>query len=521
MAKNKTKNSNEKAVIWGRVSTVYQELESQVNEMIGYAINDGYSRDNLVIIKSKGASAIKQNELYKQEVEELLTTLDSDPNIKCVYVWEVSRLARVELPFYQMKEYFVTHKVNLIVKTPEIHLLKEDGTVDLSQELILNVMVTLAKQEMEIKEKRFARGKARNKAEGKYNGGRIKLGYKLDETKHFVINPDTVGLVRRIFTAYVNSEKSVDGIYRELVDLGIYHPKPHVTKGNKQMNAILKDRAYIGENGYPQIITHELFEQAQAKLATHPKRHKPSEIYYCHSILKDSNTGYTFVANKHSVCYSMNIGPKRFHISINACDVLCWYTASYLYNYMLNHDRKTNTTEYVQRIEDNRLKITTKNAQIEEFKKQIDRAIEMNIVQPVHFSTEKMNAVIERVEKNIAKVQKEITDLLTDNARMEEFLRGENKFVNFNDNDLTDELKKEIIDKVIEKIIVTRTGEQTYKIQVINKIGYIDNSYWTYQSISHGPILHFIDAKGVRLDFTDYVRQHRRFTRKRYDRKRK
>lgn len=521
MAKNKTKNSNEKAVIWGRVSTVYQELESQVNEMIGYAINDGYSRDNLVIIKSKGASAIKQNELYKQEVEELLTTLDSDTNIKSVYVWEVSRLARVELPFYRMKEYFVTHKVNLIVKTPEIHLLKEDGTVDLSQELILNVMVTLAKQEMEIKQKRFARGKARNKAEGKYNGGRIKLGYKLDATKHFVVNPDTVDLVRRIFAAYVNCEKSVDGIYRELVDLGIYHPKPNVTKGNKQMNAILKDRAYIGENGYPQIITHELFEQAQAKLATHPKRHKTSEIYYCHSILKDADTGYTFIADRGSTSYCMNIGPKRYYLSINVCDVLCWFTASYLYNIMLSTDRENNTTEYAQRIEDNKKKITVKNEQIEEFKKQIDRAIEMNITRPVHFSTEKMNAVIERVEKNIEKTQKEITDLLTDNARMTEFLNGETKYVNFAEKDLTDEMKKEIIGKVIEKIIVTPIGEREYKIQAINKTGYIDNSYWLYESNNHGPILRFVDARGAKADFTDYVKKNRRFTRKRYDRKKK
>ena len=516
-----TKKINEKAIIWGRVSTVYQEVETQVNEMIGYAIRDGYSRDNLVIIKSKGASAIKQNELYRQEVEELLTTLDNDTSIKCVYVWEVSRLARVELPFYRMKDYFVTHKINLIVKTPEIHLLKDDGTVDLTQELILNVMVTLAKQEMEIKQKRFARGKARNKAEGKYNGGRVKLGYKLDATKHFVENPETVDLVRRIFTAYVNSEKSVDGIYRELVDLGIYHPKPNVTKGNKQMMAILNDRAYIGENCYPQIISNDLFEQVQAKLATHPKRHKTSEIYYCHSILKDGETGYTFIADRGSTSYCMNIGPKRYSLSINSCDMLCWFTASFIYNSMLSTNRKTNTTEYTQRIEENKTKISIKQNHIEELNQQIDRAIEMNIKQPVHFSTEKMNAVIARVEKDIAKTQKEITDLETDNARMEEFLRSENKYINFHSEQMTDEMKKEIIDKVIEKIIVTTIGDHKYKLQVINKTGYIDNSYWLYESKNHGPILLFVDARGAKMDFTDYVKQNRRFTRKRYERKRK
>ena len=507
------------AIIWGRVSTTRQELEAQVNELIGYAVNDGYNRDKLVIIKSAGASARKQNDLYKQEVEELLSTLDSDSTINCVYVWEVSRLARAELPFYKMKDYFITHKVQLIVKTPEIHLLKKDGTVDLGQEVILNLLVTLAKQEMEIKEKRFARGKARNKAEGKYNGGRIKLGYMLDATKHFIINPETVDLVRRIFTAYVNNEKSVDGIYRELVDLGIYHPKPNVTKGNKQMNAILKDRAYIGEGFYPRIISDEVFEAAQAKMATHPKRHKSSEIFFCASIMKDAETGYTFIADKSSVAYGMHLTRPKYYLSINACDMLCWFHASFLYNGMLSTDRKTNTVEYQQKVEENKTKVSVKLRQIEELKKQIDRAIEMNISQPIHFSTEKMNAKIASVEKEIGKLKQEIVDLETDNARMNEFLNGETKYVNFAEKDLTDEMKKEIIDKVIEKILVHKTDDGKYRLQVINKVGYVDNSYWIYESSTHAPKLFLVDARGAKLVFTDYVKENRRFVRKRYDRK--
>ena len=519
MAKNiQTKG---KAIIWGRVSTVYQELETQVNEMIEHAVDDGYLRENLIIIKGKGASARKQNDLYLQEVEELLNTLKSDQSVNCVYVWEVSRLARAELPFFKMKDYIVNHKIQLIVKTPSIRLFDDDGTLNLGQEVILNLLVTLAKQEMEIKQKRFARGKARNKAEGKYNGGRIKLGYKLDETKHFVENTETSPLVRRIFTAYVNSEKSVDGIYRELVDLGIYHPKPYVSKGNPLMLRILKDRAYIGEGLYPRIISDELYEAAQVKMASYPKRHKPSEIFFCSSILKDAESGYTLIACKSSAAYGMNIVRPRYYLSINACDMLCWFHASFLYNSMLSTDRKTNTVEYTQRIKENRAKISVKEQQIEEFNKQIDRAMELNIIQPVHFSTEKMNAKIASVEKEIAKAKKEITDLETDIAKMEEFLRGEDKGLNFASNELTDEMKKDIINKVIEKILVHRMEQGKFKIQIINKIGYVDNSYWTYEASTHGPKLFLVDARGARADFTDYVKQNKRFVRLRYDRLKK
>ena len=103
----------DKAIIWGRVSTIQQEVESQVKELVEMAIRDGYKKSNLTIIKSEGASAIKQNELYVREVNKLISTLDNDSTIKCVYVWEVSRLARVELPFYTMKDYFVRNKISL------------------------------------------------------------------------------------------------------------------------------------------------------------------------------------------------------------------------------------------------------------------------------------------------------------------------------------------------------------------------------------------------------------------------
>lgn len=517
-----TIKDTDKAVIWGRVSTVYQELETQVDEMIDKAVDDGYKRENLIVIKGKGASARKQNELYKQEVEELLNTLMEDSAVNCVYVWEVSRLARAELPFFRMKDYIVTHKIQLIVKTPSIKLFDDDGTLNLGQEVILNLLVTLAKQEMEIKEKRFARGKARNKAEGKYNGGRIKLGYMLDETKHFVRNPNTDYLVERIFSAYINSEKSVDGIYRELVDLGIYHPKPNVTNGNKQMNAILKDRAYIGENGYPRIIDDESFEAAQAKMATHPKRHKAKDIYFCHSILKDAETGYTLIADRGAVLYAMNLVRPRYFLSMNACDMVCWFTASFLYNSFLGDQNQINREEYATRIKENETKIDSLNAHLEEYQKLIDRAINMNLYRPEHYSTEKMDADISSAEKKIQRTKDEITSLRLDNTRMQQFLDGKEKptYINFN-QDYSDSMRKEIIDTVIEKILVTKTGERQYKLQVINKIGYLDNSYWLYDSTKSKVKLYMVDARGARADFTDYIVEKARFKRKRYDRKKK
>ena len=506
-----------KAIIWGRVSTTQQEVETQVAELKAMAIADGYEEDNLITIKSEGASAIKQNELYKREVNNLITTLDNDSSIKCVYVWEVSRIARVELTFFQMKDYFVKNKIQFIVRTPAIHLLDRDGNVDMAQEVIMNLLVTLAKQEMEITQARMNRGKARNKAEGKYNGGRIKLGYRLTKDKHFEINPERADLVRMIFTKYANNQASVCALHKELVNLGIYNVPSAGYNGVKQMNAILKDEAYIGKNGYPRLISDEVFNAVQAKFATHPKRHKTKYIYFCGGLMKDADSGYTFIPDHNYVLYSLNQVRPRLQLNINYMDFACWFTALYLKNVNLTDEVAQNKEEYETRLQDNKTRIINLQAQREESQKQIDRAIEMNIMQPVHYSTEKMNATIANCEKKIAQYDKEIADLKTDTSHIQQLLddNAKRSAINLTD-ELSDSMKREIIEQVIEQIIVKRIEQRYYKIQFINKIGYLDNSYWIYDSRgcgARGAKMYMVDANGAKLDVSQWAREHKRFVR--------
>ena len=80
-----------KAIIWVRTSTKEQEIETQEATLVKWANELGYHE--LTIIGKQGASARKADEQYQKEVEELLSTLAST-GIKCVFVREVSRLAR-------------------------------------------------------------------------------------------------------------------------------------------------------------------------------------------------------------------------------------------------------------------------------------------------------------------------------------------------------------------------------------------------------------------------------------------
>ena len=256
-----------------RTSTIKQEIATQTQELVDYAIADGYKKSDLIIIEGVGASAIKLNDVYLAEIENLYNTIENDKSINAVYVWELSRLGRNEEILMRLKNFLIAHKVQLVIKNPSLRLLNNDGSVNNGVELAFSLFATMSKQEMEIKQERFMRSKARNKAEGKYNGGKIKLGYKLDNNKYFIINEEKAQVVRQCFDWYING-MSLYKIYYKLVNMGIYFSLQNFPTGGKRVGVLLRDKAYIGEGIYPQIVDAEVFNKAQTILSNRNKFHE-------------------------------------------------------------------------------------------------------------------------------------------------------------------------------------------------------------------------------------------------------
>ena len=226
-----------KAILLVRISTTRQEITTQTKELVDYAIADGYNKSDLIIIEGVGASAIKLNDVYLAEIDNLYNTIQNDTSINAVYAWEISRIGRNEEKLMQIKNFLIAHKVQLVIKNPSLRLLNNDGSVNNGVELAFSLFATMSKQEMEIKKDRFARAKARNKAEGKYNGGKIKLGYKLDDNKYFIIDEEKAQVVRECFDLYLNG-MSLKKIYNKLVDMGIYSPLLNLSIGGKRAGVL-------------------------------------------------------------------------------------------------------------------------------------------------------------------------------------------------------------------------------------------------------------------------------------------
>ena len=347
-----------KAIVWIRTSTVEQEVETQKSLLTSKAKKDGFNDEDIVIIGKPGASAIKMNALYQQEVNELIEIIQTDPEITTVYVWEVSRLARNELAFYQMKDTLINHQIQLVCDVPSLRLLDDDGEVNTGAELSLNLLVTLAKQEMTIKKKRMSRGKKRLAEQGKYNGGAIPYGYRIDKENDNEIVRDEGGeadVVREIYNLY-ESGMSQPAIAKELFERGI--PGRSARPTNKftislvhqiLTNELLTGKPHLSkgasyERVYPMIITPEQYERCRRIAETNNRvAPKSRRVYYAHRLIKCTECGRAFASTGgkgYYHCWDAYYPYKdingyegvprcknRVCISVNVMDSLLWNLA--------------------------------------------------------------------------------------------------------------------------------------------------------------------------------------------------
>lgn len=81
-----------KVILFVRVSTENQELESQIESLKNAAFIDGYTDEDLIVIAKK-ESGIKLKEAEREGLNELKRTIERN-DIDGVYLFELSRLSR-------------------------------------------------------------------------------------------------------------------------------------------------------------------------------------------------------------------------------------------------------------------------------------------------------------------------------------------------------------------------------------------------------------------------------------------
>ena len=489
-----------KAIIWVRTSTVEQEIETQKQFLVDWAKSLGYNE--LTIIGTKGASAIKADDQYKKEVDELLFTLEST-GIKCIFCREVSRLARKLEYFNKMIEYIIPNKIQLYCHTPEIKLINDDGTINSGSEMMLHLLAIIAKQEMEIKNVRFSEKKERMRKNGKLTEGKPLFGYRKLKDNSVEENPSEADIVRWVINTYVQSDMSITKL--SLVVISKYFPNMAHSTAFGFVHRCINNTAYSGINTKTQVIYPPICDENLQRQAIAKCKHRRSEfkqdtkyIYFGKGIIRSKISGKALVANRSNCTYQnchSDLSNEKIYISVNAMDSLAWDIAKRYYYMELHMKRDIKKEEYKRQIDENNHQIQTieglvgniqskrKNAQ----KQLINGRIDDDVY-------DEQNKVWTKDEKAYAK---QIAELKSMNAQYEAYIDNfdDNDDIDYDslkDNGITmqqinaikdDNERRNIVKQMIKNVWVEKVnGEYQIEVELNNGFGHYPRRFY-YHSI--------------------------------------
>ena len=354
-----------KAVLFVRVSTEKQTLESQIEALKRSAAVDGYGDSDIIVIAKK-ESGVKLKEAEREGLNELKAVIEKN-DVDCVYIFELSRLSRDPMTLYSVRDnIFRNNKVQLKCLKPSFTLLEEPDRTkfDTMGSLVFSIFGCFAEQEVVEKRERFHRGKGQKALEGKYSGGVIPYGYTIDANRNnlIIINHDEADIIHTIFDMY-EAGYSLARVAQELRERGLKYRNFHNKKRSPEKNfdiwfvhqvltsELLTGRKLKGQNAsfarsYPPIISEAQFDRCRQIAQDSNTKIGPKEnVYLAKSLIVCPECGSKFQAFSSKVHYScrnalMSSVQRKLNsledhrqcsnnicISISAMDALLWYVA--------------------------------------------------------------------------------------------------------------------------------------------------------------------------------------------------
>ena len=267
------------AVIYARYSSDNQREESidgQIRECTEFAERKGYTVVDTYIDRAYFAKTDKRPSFLN------MIKASSSKSFEVIIVWKLDRFARNRYDSAKYKHILKKNGVSVISATEVISETPEG--------ILLETMLEGYAEyySVELGEK-VDRGMKENVLNGKCNGGTPTLGYKVDENKKFILDPFVAPAVLEAFQNYAAGHSMKD-IADDFNSKGIRSPRCGLITINA-VTRMLHNRRYLGEyrykdtvvrDGFPRIVSDELFEQVQEKLAVNKKtsaKHKAKEEY--------------------------------------------------------------------------------------------------------------------------------------------------------------------------------------------------------------------------------------------------
>ena len=267
------------AVIYARYSSDNQReesIEGQIRECTAYAEKNG-----ITVVKHYIDRALSAKTDNRPDFQQMIK--DSEKRLfDIVLVWKLDRFARNRYDSAHYEYQLERNHVKLVSATEPI----SDSPAGIMVKSMLTGMAEYYSAELSEK---VVRGMTENVLKGKYNGGTIPIGFKVDKEKFFQIDPLKAPFVVEAFQRY-NDGATMKELMNWLNDSGVTTNRNQKFTYNS-VQTLLTNKRYLGENHFkdivmpdsiPAIVDKDLFEEVQLKIKKNsraPARHKAEDDY--------------------------------------------------------------------------------------------------------------------------------------------------------------------------------------------------------------------------------------------------
>ena len=262
-------------VIYARYSSDNQReesIEGQLRECKAFAEKNDIQIIDTYIDRALSAKTDNRPSLQKMIKDSAKGGFD------VIIVWKLDRFARNRYDSAHYKSLLRKNGVKVISATEAI----SESAEGILLESLLEGMAEY--YSVELAEKTL-RGMTENALACKSNGGIPPIGYVLDENLHYRIDPVLAPVVVRAYERYLEG-----ATIKEINAKGIRSRRGKEISENT-VSLMLHNRKYIGEyrfrdvivpNGIPAIVSQDLFDRVQERMASNrkaPAKYKAQEEY--------------------------------------------------------------------------------------------------------------------------------------------------------------------------------------------------------------------------------------------------
>jgi len=458
-----------KIAIFSRTSTTQQDVEQQTNALILEAERIGYQRSKQIIIQYQ-ESATKNDIESRKGIQDLMHTIEADPEVNCVLCWELTRIARRLDVMSELRNFLIQHKICWIILKPSYtELIDRTGNVTPMMSLMFGILSSFAESEMMIKKERFTRAKDAMRQRGQKFAGAVMFGYTKDDNKMCIPHPIYAPIIVDIYNHYINTEDSLYETYMYVA--GKYpavFPVLEYIKAQHKIRHLFETDIYAKGNWcYPPLVTEEMLDKVRAKMskAQCKPRHQTKRELLCRGLIFCAECGKRMVGSggntKAYVCPTDKL--HNCQIGFDIADWIMWEEVRPLVNINSAFSHNEKIIELKEEIKSKTVFKEHYITKIAELNKKIEKLLETYMsgyveVEMFQNKTNEYKKEKDDCQHKLDKVNAEINAL---QSIVEETQKELLHPTTINVDSITDfEVKQSFCRKYIEKMIVKKVKDE-------------------------------------------------------------